>query len=184
MGGPQKALVRLGGRTLLDRAVAALGPQVTRLAVSWNGDPADLAGLAPDVIADAPAAGGRQGPLAGVIAGLRWAGARGARLLATAPVDAPFLPAGWVAALAAEAGPGPVLARSSAGRVHPVVALWPVSCLAALEADFAAGTRGVMAAADRLGGRPATLEAPEEAFMNVNTPEDLRRAEAMLGRRD
>ncbi|MCX7888886.1 MAG: molybdenum cofactor guanylyltransferase [Rhodobacteraceae bacterium] len=181
MGGADKALLRLAGVSLVERACAALAPQVSGIAVSYNGDPAALPQLGHPVIADPFPGGRREGPLAGILAGLDLAERRGAAWLASVPVDAPLLPGGWVAALAALGRGGvPVMARSRDGRVHPVVALWPLSCRAGLAERFAAGERSIRAAAGSLGAVVATLEAGEDAFLNVNTPADLARAEEIL----
>ncbi|MBY0395351.1 MAG: NTP transferase domain-containing protein, partial [Thermoleophilia bacterium] len=69
MGGGDKPLLRLGGRTLLERVVERLGPQCgAGLVLSANGDPARFSGfpgpVLPDPVPDQP------GPLAGILAGL------------------------------------------------------------------------------------------------------------------
>ena len=70
MGGADKALLRVGGRSLLSHAIARLEPQVERLAISANGDGQRFAQFGYDVLPDAGAA--RLGPMAGVAAGLAW----------------------------------------------------------------------------------------------------------------
>ena len=77
MGGSDKALLTLGGQTLLARAAARLGPQVSGMAVSANGDPARYADVGLPVLADSVP--GFPGPLAGVLAGLDWAAGKGER---------------------------------------------------------------------------------------------------------
>ena len=69
MGGADKALLRVGGCSLLSHAINRLEPQVERLALSANGDAARFAGFGLPVLPDAVALG----PLAGVLAALRWA---------------------------------------------------------------------------------------------------------------
>lgn len=95
MGGRDKALLKLGGQTLLDRVAARLAPQVAGLAVSSNSDPALLPGLKvlPDETPDLA------GPLAGVLSGLCEARRRGFDGLVSVAVDTPFSPTilspGW-----------------------------------------------------------------------------------------
>ena len=69
MGGQDKALVALAGPPLLAHVIARLEPQVERLALSANGDPARFARYGLPILPDALGAG----PLAGVLAALRWA---------------------------------------------------------------------------------------------------------------
>ena len=72
MGGGDKPMRQIGGRTILDRVIARLTPQCDGLILNANGDPARFAALAAGVadgVADFP------GPLAGILAALDWAAA-------------------------------------------------------------------------------------------------------------
>ena len=184
MGGGDKGELRLGGQTLLSRVIDRLAPQTAEVALNANGDPARFAGYGLPVIADSIA--GFAGPLAGVLAGLDWAAAQGADTIVTAAADTPFLPCDLVPRLllASEGMTHPlVLAatpdpRRGSAR-HPTFGLWPVALRHDLRAALKDGLRKVVLWTDRHGGREAVF-AEEEAFFNVNTPEDLRTAEAML----
>ena len=77
MGGGDKGLRVVGGRRLIDHVIARLGPQVAALAINANGDPARLSEFGLPVLADSLP--DHPGPLAGVLAGLDWAAAQGAR---------------------------------------------------------------------------------------------------------
>ena len=181
MGGGDKGLLPLGEGTVLSSVIARLAPQAGALALSANGDPARFAPLGLPVLPDPVP--GRPGPLAGVLAAMRWAGAAGAERVATAAADTPFLPADLLARLAA-AGPGIVVAAApdperGASR-HPTFALWPAALADALEAALAGGTRKVLAFADAHGWTEARF--PDgAAFFNVNTPDDLAEARRRCG---
>ena len=180
MGGGDKALLVLGGRLLLDHVVERLAPQVRALALSANGDAGRFARWGLPVLADAVA--GYPGPLAGVLAAMRWAAGLGAECVLTVPADTPFLPRDLAARLVAARAGAAVACAASRGRVHPVVALWPVSLAAALEAALAAGTRRIDRWAEAQGLAVEEFDAAgRDPFFNVNTPEDLAEAEAMLG---
>jgi molybdopterin-guanine dinucleotide biosynthesis protein A len=71
MGGGDKALLPLAGATMLERVLARLAPQVDSVVINANGnaDRFDAFGL--PVVADPVP--GFPGPLAGVLAGMRWA---------------------------------------------------------------------------------------------------------------
>ena len=93
MGGGDKGLLALGGRPMLAHVIDRLRPRSARIAINANGDPARFAAFGLPVVADTIE--GFVGPLAGVLAGMRWASAStpGARWIATVSADAPFLPA-------------------------------------------------------------------------------------------
>jgi molybdopterin-guanine dinucleotide biosynthesis protein A len=178
MGGGDKGLLRVGGQTLLERVVDRLGPQVAALALNANGDPARFAGSGLPVLADS--VGGFAGPLAGVLAGLDWAADRGADTIVTAAADTPFFPCDLVPRLllAAEGMDAPLALAATASGAHPTFGLWPVALRGDLRAALNGGLRKVVAWTDRHGAATA-LFPDEDAFFNVNTPEDLARAEAM-----
>ena len=181
MDGRDKALLGLGGATLAARAVDRLGPQVDRLALSANGDAArfGLAGI--EVIADAD--DDRAGPLAGILAGLRWASPR-CEALASVAVDTPFFPPDLVRRLAAAAPPGAIAVAASAGRRHPTFALWPVGIADALAAYLAGGGRKAGAFIDAHAHVAVDFPGTDgfDPFFNVNTPADFAEAEAILRR--
>ena len=179
MGGGEKALLPLGGRTLLDRAIARLEPQVEALAINANRDIGRYEAFGRPVIRDT--LDGHQGPLAGVLTGLRWAGGAGATHLVTVAGDTPFFPEKLSEDLAAALGEGVAIAmaRGPDGR-HPTFALWPVALADDLEAALQAGTRKIVAWADRHGVAMVAFPTdPYDPFFNVNTPEDMGVAEEM-----
>lgn len=184
MGGGDKGLRMVGGRRLIDHVIDRLAPQCGGLAINANGDPARLAGFGlpvlPDSLADHP------GPLAGVLAGLDWAAALGATAIVTAAADTPFFPTDLVARLRAGAGPsGLCLAASpdETGRVqrHPTFGLWPVALRDDLRAALTGGLRKIVIWTDAHGAGQAVFDsAPFDPFFNVNTPEDIMTAEALM----
>lgn len=191
LGGIDKPLLELTGRSLLERIVELLAAQAGPIALSANGDPTRFASFGLPVLPDGAFAG--QGPLAGVLAGLDWAAAQGAEALLTVPGDTPFIPPDLAAALA----PPPACAMS-AGQVHHLVALWPVTARATLRRFLAEpgrrGVRNFTEGRDFTDGRDFTeglamrrVDFPAVAwdpFHNVNTPEDLATARILASRRE
>ncbi|MEO0504497.1 MAG: molybdenum cofactor guanylyltransferase MobA [Pseudomonadota bacterium] len=184
MGGGDKGRLPLGGRSLLDHVMDRLGPQVAGLALNANGDAARFADLGLPVLPDS--IDGFAGPLAGVLAGLDWAAGQGADCIVTAAADTPFFPCDLVPRLllAAEGMAHPLALagtpdpRRGLAR-HPTFGLWPVALRDDLREALQDGVRKVVLWTDRHDGRIA--EFPDEAaFFNVNTPDDLTRAEAMI----
>ncbi|MGF1554088.1 MAG: molybdenum cofactor guanylyltransferase MobA [Paracoccaceae bacterium] len=189
MGGGDKTLLPLGGRPILVRVIERLAPQVDALALNANGDPARLAAYGLPVIADTVE--GFAGPLAGVLAAMRWAAPQGYTHVASAAGDTPFFPADLVARLAAARGPGEriaIAATTDARRgglsEHPTFGLWPVDLVDDLEASLRAEMRKVIVWASRHGCARAVFDdAGEMPFFNVNTPDDLAEAERLAARR-
>ena len=163
--GRDKALLPFQGRRLLDHVVDRVAPQVCLLAIS--GDAARLGDWPFAILADPVA--GQPGPLAGVLAAMLWAGAVDARRVLTVPVDTPFLPPDLVARLS-DTDPARVACARAGGRLHPVVALWPVRSGVVADA-LARGERRVGAVAARFGVEPVDFAA--EALVNLNTLADV-----------
>jgi molybdopterin-guanine dinucleotide biosynthesis protein A len=185
MGGGDKGRLAVGGTPLVARVIDRLGPQCAGLAINANGDPARWADLGLPVLADPVP--GHPGPLAGVLAAMDWARGQGADRVVTAAADTPFLPADLVDRLVASAAPsGLALAATREDRIRPqpTFGLWPVALRDDLAAALEGGLRKILHWTDRHGAdRPgAGLAVWDEAhaFFNVNTPEDLARAEARL----
>ena len=183
MGGGDKALLSLSGRTLLERVIDRLRPQVGPLALNANGDPARFAAFGLPVLADTVE--GFAGPLAGILAGLRWAEAQGCTHVASAAADTPFFPADLVERLAeaarAEGQPIALAATQDPERGlsdHPTFGLWPVALADDLEDWLRSGERKVVVWTRRHGAARAVFEdAGAYPFFNVNTPEDVAEAE-------
>lgn len=178
MGGADKALLALGGRPLMAHVIDRFAPQVETLLVSANGDPARLAGFGLPVLADETP----MGPLSGILAGLRAAAAQGATALVSVPVDCPFLPGDLVPqlCLAAETVPSRLALARAGGRDQGVFGHWPVALAGPLAAFLASGAKPKVTDFATLQGA-AFAEFPDAAaFRNLNTPEDLSAAEALL----
>ena len=186
MGGGDKALRRLGDRTLLDHVIDRLRPQVTALVLNANGDPTRLAGFGLPVVPDSVP--DFAGPLAGILAGLDWAAANrpDCELVASVPTDAPFLPRDLVARLSSSmiAAGAELACAASGGQAHPVIGLWPVRLREDLRrAVVVEEVRKVDVWTGRF--RLATVAFAEDMrgvdpFFNANRPEDLDRAAALL----
>lgn len=185
MGGGDKGRLALGGRSLLEHVITRLKPQVGEIALNANGDASRFDDLGLTVLEDSVS--GHPGPLAGVLAGLDWAAGLGAEALVSVAADTPFFPndlslrlkegsqgAGVPIALAAS--------RDADGKLwrQPTFGLWPVALRNDLRASLQSGLRKVVLWTDKHGA--VEVEFPAEThdpFFNVNTPEDLRTAQAI-----
>jgi len=180
MGGGDKALIRIGNETILQRALARLKPQTTGIVLNANGDPARFASFGLPVVADSVP--DFAGPLAGILAGLDWAAANRPEIewVVSVPGDCPFLPRDLVAKLhAARISENKPLACAHSGDWrHPVVALWPVALREDLRhAITVEDLRKIEVWTARYGVALADWPAePVDRFFNVNTPEDVEKA--------
>jgi molybdopterin-guanine dinucleotide biosynthesis protein A len=183
MGGGDKPMRTIAGRTILARVIARLKPQCDGLILNANGDPARFAGFGLPVIPDS--VGDFPGPLAGILAGLDWAAANRPEVawVLSAAADCPFLPRDLVARLhRARAEDNAQLAvAASDGQSHPVIGLWSVALREELRhALVGEDVRKI----DRWTARYklATVTwptAPLDPFFNANTMDDIAEAERL-----
>ncbi|WP_312014623.1 MULTISPECIES: molybdenum cofactor guanylyltransferase MobA [unclassified Bradyrhizobium] len=183
MGGGDKPMRTIGGRTILDRVIARLQPQCDGLILNANGDPARFAAFGLPVIADGVA--DFPGPLAGILAALDWAAANRPEVkwVLSAAADCPFLPRDLVSRLVgAMCDENAELAvAASDGQSHPVIGLWSVALREQLRhALVVEDVRKI----DRWTARYrlATVAWPVEPidpFFNANTMDDIAEAERL-----
>jgi molybdenum cofactor guanylyltransferase len=183
MGGGDKPMRQIGGRTILERVIARLKPQCDGLVLNANGDPTRFASFGlpviPDTIENFP------GPLAGILAGLDWAAANrpDAAWILSAAADCPFLPRDLVARLhrARMENDAQLAVAASGGQSHPVIGLWSVALRDQLRhALVVEDIRKI----DRWTARYplATVTWPTEPldpFFNANTLDDIAEAERL-----
>jgi molybdopterin-guanine dinucleotide biosynthesis protein A len=179
MGGGDKPMRILDGRTILDHVISRFRPQCDDLLLNANGDPDRFAAFGLPVIADSLE--DYPGPLAGVLAALDWAAEQRpqARWVASVAGDCPFLPRDLVARLhAARAEINATLAVAQSGaQRHPVAALWRVDLRDELRSALLSGVRKIQLWTGRYPIAVASWTAePVDPFFNVNTTDDLDEA--------
>jgi molybdopterin-guanine dinucleotide biosynthesis protein A len=186
MGGTDKALLMLGGETLIARTAARAKTQVGQLLINANGDPSRFASFGSPVIADRIS--GFLGPLAGILSGLEWMRTNRpkANWLATFSCDCPFFPRDLVERLIAKAQRESVsvAVAASGGRHHPVFAVWradlPVTAQSVLNDQ---GLRKMDDFVARFSNTRLNFPSePVDPFFNINMPDDLARAETLLAK--
>jgi molybdenum cofactor guanylyltransferase len=183
MGGIDKAHIRIGGVTILDRVVTRLRDQCARLVLNANAEATRFANSGLPVIADSVA--DFPGPLAGILAGLDFAAAQTPEIawVVSVAADCPFLPHDLVPRLhQARHDAGATLAcAASGGRRHPVVGLWPVALRNDLRRALTEeGARKVGEWSERYPLAIAEWPTePVDPFFNVNTPDDIAEAERL-----
>lgn len=174
--GRRKALVPLAGQPQIAHVAAVLRAAATRLAVVGDAD----AALALDAVDLTDPPGFPAGPLSGVCAALEWAADEGAEFVMVSPCDTPLLASDVMQQLGAVALSGAKIACAETDDgLQPLVSVWRSNIAPWLRSEMSGGhpsVRNVLANA----GFERVKFNDADVFLNVNTPEDLQRAEAIL----
>jgi len=178
MGGNPKALIELGGRSIVERVVAALTPAVDDVLVVTN-TPELYAFLGLPLVADVYP---DHGSLGGIYSGLRAAG----EIAFTVACDMPFLHPEVVRLVVERAGEGDVVIPRVGEQLETMHAAYSQTCLPPIEARLRAGRLKIVGFFDDVrvveigAAEVARFRDPAIAFMNVNTPDELERARALV----
>ncbi len=179
-GGAPKGLLDVGGVRILDRVVEALRRATGELPILVANAP-DAATWRPDLTVVPDRVPGR-GALAGILTAIE----------AAAPVlcvawDMPFVPAPLLEALAALLKDADVAAPESGSRrgLEPLCAGYGAACAQPIRSALARGDARAVGFHPDVRVARLPLEAvlqygePDVLFFNVNTPDDLARAEVL-----
>ena len=183
MGGGDKCLKLLSGQTLLSRIIGRVKPQISILILNANGNTERFLDYKLPTVSDV--IGEFAGPLAGILTGMEWMRHHHQEVewLVSIPGDAPFIPQDFVMRClkAAWRTGTDIICAKSAGRAHPVCALWKVKLAdelrLAIERD---GIRKIDKwSSNYLVHHEEFPTYPIDPFFNINSEEDLLLAEAM-----
>ncbi len=182
LGGAVKPLIEIGGQAVADRQLAVLRPLYGRVfAVASDPAPWEARGI--EVVADRVAGAG---PLAGLGAALAVPGDADAVVCVAG--DLPFLVPALLAALRDWSPEAAALAPRPGGRAEPLCARYATALAADVEARLASGRLALYELLEEsatvwlTGGELAPLDPEGLSFVNLNTPDDLRRAEEIARR--
>ncbi|EMU1129749.1 TPA: molybdenum cofactor guanylyltransferase MobA [Citrobacter koseri] len=170
MGGADKGLLELDGKPLWKHVADTLASQLETVVINANRhqDIYQQSGLKviPDSLADFP------GPLAGMLSVLQQE--KGDWFL-FCPCDTPYIPRDLAARLKAQRNNAPVVWVHDGERDHPTIALVNRSVAPFLQEYLRSGERRVMVFMRQAGGHAVDFSDFKQAFVNVNTPEELAR---------
>jgi molybdopterin-guanine dinucleotide biosynthesis protein A len=173
--GQNKAFVPLNGKPLIAHVIERLEKQVSRLAINSNDDPAPFRAWNLPVLADVHT--GFQGPLAGIHAALSFFPDTP---VLTVAVDLPFLPHDLVARLL-YGWNGQTTRFAEQNGWLSAIALWPAGSAPRVESFLVGGQSSLHAWREQYGeGVEFAVRALDDVGFNVNTPEDLAKAEERL----
>ncbi|SEK76711.1 molybdenum cofactor guanylyltransferase MobA [Pacificibacter marinus] len=183
LGGLDKALCTLNGRSFLAHCQSRLAPQCGLIALNANGDTRRFHDTKLPIISDSVQ--DSLGPLSGILTAMEWAASNGYTQVLTIAVDTPFFPMNLAQRLLQKPHDQIALAatRDTNGHLwlHPTFAIWPTSLHEKLRMDLEHGARKVTAWAKAQGAVNIIFETQaNDPFFNINTPEDLVRAEQIV----
>jgi molybdopterin-guanine dinucleotide biosynthesis protein A len=166
--GTDKALLRMEGETLAERAVRKLHAVCAEVAIA--GGSAELARFAPVIMDGEPG----RGPLAGIIAALAQSRFEWNLFLA---VDVPFIPVEALRQLLAQTNDEVVSVMAEVdGQKHPLCAAYARRALPTLRHELARGNGKVTTAIAAAGPVHYVAFEQEGWFRNLNTPEEFAAA--------
>src|SRR4051812_33159672 len=175
MGGGDKCLLPLAGKSMLAHVLDRVSPQVSTILINSNSPPDRFITFGRPVLPDV--IGGFQGPLAGLLTGMRWAAQAGASHMISVACDTPFLPHDLVQRLYAGLGGNEIAIACDLERSHPVIGLWPTALAGRLAHDMEQhDIRGMHQWLRSFAFGEVAFAASH--FSNLNTPAELRAAEA------
>lgn len=177
--GEDKGLIELARRPLAAWVAERLRGHVAEVLLNANRNLGDYAALGYPVVADHLP--GNLGPLAGLLAAGRTAQQE---WLLTVPCDAPFLPLDLAIHLHAQAlvNNVPMARAADETGIHYAVMLMHRSLLPELDLFVQGGGRQVRAWQETQAVETVVFKGDPYAFLNVNTPDDLRTAERLARR--
>jgi molybdopterin-guanine dinucleotide biosynthesis protein A len=178
MGGDPKALMELGGRPFVARVLDVVR-QVTERVLLVTNTPDLYAFLGLPMVPDVFPEGGSLG---GIYSGLRAAPGDAAFTVAC---DMPFLSAPVARLVVARAGEADVVAPRIGAQWETLHACYGKACLGPMERRLREGQLRITGFFDEVRVLAITeaevvaVGDPARVFMNVNTPDELRRARAL-----
>ena len=177
MGGQDKGLVELQGKPMIQHIVEQISSQCGALVINANRNHEQYEKPGYPVISDELE--DYQGPLAGMLAGLK---AVQTRWMITLPTDGPFVESNYVEKMtgAIESSGNQIAVAQGQDRLQPVYVLLDRNLAPKLEDYLANGERKIDRWYDTVGYTSVPWPDTSKMFINVNSPDDLDAAESLL----
>ena len=179
MGGGIKSFEQFNNKTIFDRILEKIIPQVKYIIINSNEDNSKFDKYNFPMIKDKIK--GHLGPLAGIHASLHWIKFNMPEVewLVSVPSDTPFLPINLVNKLfiKAKKNKKKIILASCNDKIHPVIGLWKCDLLEDLEVSLNKGIRKIMLWVERHTFDTENFDHNfYDPFFNINFKEDLIQA--------
>lgn len=177
MGGIDKGLIPLCGRTMIEHVLDTLAAQTGTVIINANRNLDTYRAMGRPVVPDRDDS--YAGPLAGMSSGLH---AAGTPLCLTLPCDSPLVGTDVAERLhaALDTAGAEIAVAHDGERAHPVVNIMHTALAASIDEFLAAGERKIDRWFDRHHWVYADFSDRPEYFINVNTEEERRAVERQL----
>lgn len=174
MGGRDKGLVEFRDRPMIGHTIELVRPYVDSLIISCNRNEPRYQALADKTVVDP--LDDFQGPLAGILAGLK---ACDTELLLVLPCDTPLLSNEILERLlaAARAKPDHITVLAESGGLHPLHSVIPANLCADLEQWLSGGQRAVQRWMRNHPFQLVDISDMSEQLYNLNTQQELTNRE-------
>jgi molybdopterin-guanine dinucleotide biosynthesis protein A len=181
MGGDDKGLITINDRPLIEYVIEGFGPQVDSLIINANRNLDTYKSYGYPVIPDSLS--GYEGPLAGIAAGMKNVRTE---YIVTVPCDSPFIDEDYVSKLSSQVNGAnaDIYVAHDGKRIQPVFCLLRTNLLKSLEDYLSRGERKIDRWYEEHNLVSIQFDDSNNTFMNINTPDDIRIAEAILGTMD
>ncbi len=180
MGGEDKGLILLDGRPMLEHVLERIHPQVDQIIINANRNQEAYEAFGWPVISDNDR--NYRGPLSGIATVMQ---SVSSHCFVTVPCDAPLLPRDLAGRFrdALEGAAAISAVADGGGVIQPVFALFKKSAEPALNHFIQAGESKVRLWHRQNSSIVVDFSDTPEAFLNINTPEQLHAIEARLRNR-
>ncbi|MBF8270351.1 MAG: mobA [Gammaproteobacteria bacterium] len=180
MGGQDKGLLKVAGKPLIEHVINSLRPQVSSLIININRNLDSYKSYGIPMVVDSIS--GYHGPLIGMASCMCVVDRD---YMVTVPCDSPNLPTDLVQRLynGLIREQAEISVAHDGEYIQPVFALMQTNLLDSLLAFLDSGERKISKWFDR--HKLATVDFSDEpdAFININTPEDIEQIEAVFEKR-
>jgi len=169
MGGEDKGLIKLHGKSMIEYIISALQPQAGNIIINANRNPGQYAAFGLPVVADM--LGDYFGPLVGMATGME---ATDKPYIVTAPCDSPFIPDNLVETLyrSLDDNQAEISVAHDGVRMQPVFAILRCDLLPGLLAYLDEGGRKIDSWYSQQRLAIADFSDSPDTFLNLNTPDD------------
>ena len=178
MGGGIKSFIELDGKSIFDRIITIIKPQIKKIIISCNTEEPKLKKYQFPIIKDLKE--GYLGPLAGIHSGMQWLKKNEPEVkwLITIPGDTPFIPMDLIFRFKDKMSSDlKIIIAKSQNKTHPIIGAWNTCLFENLEEKLNKGIRKIMSWAELhpLDFVNYTIKK-YDPFFNINTKEDIDKA--------
>jgi molybdenum cofactor guanylyltransferase len=175
MGGGIKSFIKFNNKTLFDRILYRVKPQIQNIIINSNQNDERLIKYNIPMIKDLKK--GYLGPLAGIHSGMHWIINNDPQIewLVTLPGDTPFIPNNLISSFKKKSSlKSKIILAKSNDKTHPIVGAWHISLFRNLDTELDKGVRKIMSWAQM--HQINYINFPSEnydPFFNINRKEDI-----------